>query len=197
MTRAICGVLFCVFSAVCAFAARIPAPDAEQGVQLSVNYLYQGSHPTFGPSWFGMNGGSADAFWPFTRHLGVVAEFSGTRTGSVPLSDSGLTLLTYMAGPRFSTNLHLRRETRKIAAFGQVLFGGAHGADGAFPDGTALNSEANSIAFSIGGGLHVGLNRRVSLRVIQAEYLYTRLPNLFDNYQNSYRIGAGVVVRVP
>ena len=197
MTRAIYGVLFCVFSAACAFAARIPAPDAEQGVQLSIDYLYQGAHPTFGPSWFGMNGGSADVLYPFTRHLGAVAEFSGTRTGSVPLSGTGLTLLTYTAGPRFSTNLHLGRETRKMTAFGQVLFGGAHGADGAFPNGAALNTTANSIAFSVGGGLHIGLNQRVSLRVVQAEYLYTRLPNLFDNYQNSYRIGAGVVVRLP
>jgi len=197
MTRAIYGVLFYVLSAVCAFAARIPVPDAEQGVQVSVNYLYEGSHPTFGPSWFGMDGGSADVLYPFTRHFGAVAEFSGTHTGTVPLSGDGLTLLTYTAGPRFSTNLHLGRETRKTTAFGQVLFGGAHGADGAFPEGTALSSTANSIAFSVGAGLHVGLNRRVSLRLIQAEYLYTRLPNLFDNYQNSYRIGAGVVVRLP
>ena len=197
MTRAISGVLVCIFWVVGAFAARIPAPDAEQGVQLSIDYLYQGSQPTFGPNWFGMNGGSADVLYPFTRHLGAVVEFSGIHTGSVPLSGAGLTLLTYTAGPRLSTNLHLGRETRKITAFGQALFGGAHGADGSFPEGAVLSSTANSIAFSAGGGLHVGLNRRVSLRVIQAEYLYTRLPNLFDNYQNSYRIGAGVVVRLP
>lgn len=197
MTRAIYGVLFCISSVVSAFAARIPAPDADQGMQLSIDYLYQGSQPTFGPSWFGMSGGSVDVLYPFTRHLGAVAEFSGIHTGNVPLSGSGLTLLTYTAGPRFSTNLHLGHETRKITAFGQVLFGGAHGADGSFPDGAVLSSTANSIAFSAGGGLHVGLNRRVAFRVIQAEYLYTRLPNLFDNYQNSYRIGAGVVVRLP
>ena len=197
MTRAIYGLLFCVFLAAGAFAARIPAPDAEQGVQLSVDYLYQGSQPTFGPSWFGMNGASADVLYPFTRHFGAVAEFSGIHTGNVPLSGTGLTLLTYTAGPRYSTDLHLWRETRKITAFGQVLFGGAHGAGGAFPEGAVLSTTANAIAFSAGGGLDVGLNRRIALRVIQAEYLYTRLPNLFDNYQNSYRIGAGVVVRLP
>jgi len=34
------------------------------------------------------------------------------------------------------------------------------------------------------------------VRLIQAGYLYTRLPNLFDNYQNNYRIGTGVILRL-
>ena len=143
-----------------------------------------------------MNGGRADVLWPFTRHLGLVGEFSGVHTASVPLSATGLTLLTYMAGTRLSMTLRSGHETGKITPFAQILFGGVHGSEGAFPKGSSLSSTANAFAMSAGGGLQVGLKRMVSLRVIQAEYLYTRLPNSLDNYQNNYRIGASVVLRL-
>jgi len=42
----------------------------------------------------------------------------------------------------------------------------------------------------------MNLDRSVSLRLIHADYLYTRLPNLFDNYESSFRVGAGVTFRV-
>lgn len=80
--------------------------------------------------------------------------------------------------------------------FAQALFGGTHASDGVFPSGSSTSSTADSFALSAGGGVEIGLCRRLSLRAVQADYLYTRLPNLADNYQNSFRIGAGVVVRL-
>lgn len=198
MKKIINVMLLCLFCAALAFGqqARTASSGTEEGLQFSAGYTHQGSQPTFGNSWFGMNGGRADIMLPFTRHFGLVAEVSGTHTSSVPSAGTGLTLLTYMAGPRISMPLGRGREAGRIVPFTQVLFGGVHASEGAFPSGTVLESTANSFAMSAGGGLQVGLSRRVSLRLIQAEYLYTRLPNLFNNYQNSYRIGAGVVFQL-
>jgi outer membrane immunogenic protein len=195
MKRVISALLFCLFCAGLALGVEDPstAATAKEGPQFSIGYLYQGAQPTFGGGSFGLNGGRADMMLPVTRHLGMVAEFSGVHAGDIPLSATGLTLLTYMAGPRLSIPLRTARETGKFTPFAQVLFGGVHATEGAFPSGSTLSSTANSLAMSVGGGLQVGLNQRVSLRLIQAEYLYTRLPNSIDNYQNSYRIGAGVV----
>ncbi len=193
----ITAMLVCLFCAALASGEEAAnAPGAKEGLQFSVGYMYQGSQPAFGSTRFGLNGGRADVMSPFGRHFSLVGEFSGVHTGSVPGAGAGLTLLTYMAGPRLSMPLRRSREAGRIVPFAQVLLGGVHASEGLFPSGSTVNSSADSFAMSAGGGLQVGVSRRLSLRVIQAEYLYTRLPNLFDNYQSSYRIGAGVVLRL-
>jgi membrane-associated phospholipid phosphatase len=179
MKRAIRTVLICFAFASAAWA---------QQVQVSANYLYQGSNRVPGATdWFGANGGRADTSFGNWRHLGLVAEFAGATT-------SNLTTFTYLAGPRRSIGLG-RVEKHKVSAFAQVLLGGVHASDGLFPSGTTNKNSADAFALSTGGGLEVGLNHGISLRLIQADYLYTRLPNLYDNYESNFRLGAGVAFR--
>ena len=161
------------------------AASWSQQVQVSASYMYQGSNQVPGATdWFGANGGRADASFGNWRHLGVAAEISGARA-------SNLTSFTYMAGPRRSMTL-AHSENRKLSAFAQVLFGGVHGSNGLFPSNSTIKNSADSFALSAGGGLEVGLRHGISLRLIQADYLYTRLPNLHDNYESSFRLGAGI-----
>ena len=54
---------------------------------------------------------------------------------------------------------------------------------------------------AVGGGFDIQLTRRVSLRMIQAEYLYTRFGNDCslsvcnnNNSQNNFRLKSGIVV---
>jgi hypothetical protein len=160
-----------------------------QQVQVSASYLYQGSNQVPGATdWFGANGGRADASFGNWRHLGLVVEVAGARS-------SNLTTFTYLAGPRRSIALG-RLEKRKVAAFAQVLLGGVHASDGLFPSGSTTKSSAEAFALSMGGGMEVGLNHGISLRLIQADYLYTHLPNLYDNYESNFRLGAGVAFRL-
>lgn len=197
MKKTIISALLVCLCGVLAQGQQAPtAPGVKDQLQFSAGYMYQGSKTTFDSSRFGLNGGRADMLVPLSQHLGLVAEFSGVHTGSVPGTGTGLTLLTYMAGPRMTMPMHRGRETARIAPFTQVLFGGAHGSEGLFPSGSVMHNSGNSFAMTAGGGLQVGVCRRISLRVVQAEYLYTHLPNLFDNYQNSYRIGTGVVLQL-
>jgi hypothetical protein len=180
MKHAIRIVLICLLFAAAAWA---------QQVQVSASYMYQGSNQVPGATdWFGANGGRLDANIGNWRHLGLAAEISGA-------SMSKLTTLSYMAGPRRSIALG-GAEKRKISAFAQVLVGGVHASDGLFPSGTTIKSSADAFALSAGGGLEVGLRRGISLRLIQADYLYTRLPNLYDNYESNFRLGAGVTFRL-
>lgn len=188
MKRVLFAMLFCL---LCAGFSQAQQPE------FSVSYMHQGSQPVLGGDWFGSNGGRADVSVPFSHHLSVVGEFSGVHTDSMNSSGIPLTLLTYMAGPRVSFCVCRGPEAaRNITPFAQALFGGAHATEGAFPVGATLSSTADSFAMSFGGGLEVGVSRRVALRVVQADYLYTRLPNLFNNNQNNYRIGAGVVMNL-
>ena len=60
--------------------------------------------------------------------------------------------------------------------------------------GTVPNSgSANGVAFTAGGGVDLKAGRNVSIRLIQAEYLMTRLPNGVNNYQNDLRPTFGVI----
>ncbi len=47
-----------------------------------------------------------------------------------------------------------------------------------------------------GGGIDFKASKRISVRVAQAEYFMTKLPDGLNNRQNNLRIGAGVVLRL-
>ncbi len=183
MKLAIRTVLVCLLFAAAAWA---------QQIQVSADYLYVGSNHVPGATdWFAANGGRADVSIGNWRHLSLVGEFAGSHSSS----DTGQTLFTTMVGPRRSIVLG-RGERRKISAFAQVLLGDVHASDGLFPSGATIKNSANAFALSAGGGLETALNHSISLRLIQADYLYTQLPNYYDSYQSSFRLGAGVAFRL-
>jgi outer membrane immunogenic protein len=195
MRRVAFGVLlFCLICVISAIGQQ-PGNGSGPQAQLSVGYMYQGSQVATDNSWFGLQGGRAD-FMVGSRHLGIVAEATGNHTDSIGSSSTGLTLYTFMGGPRFSIPVRSHRETRQLTLFVQSLYGVVHATSGMFPSGTTVKSTANNFAMSAGAGLQADLSRRISLRVIQADYLYTQLPNLSDNYQNNYRISAGIVLHL-
>lgn len=49
---------------------------------------------------------------------------------------------------------------------------------------------------SAGGGLDWNVKDHFSIRLFQAEYLMTRLPNAINNNQNNLRISVGVVFHI-
>jgi opacity protein-like surface antigen len=65
----------------------------------------------------------------------------------------------------------------------------------------ATSASKNAFALSVGGGFDIKLSKKVALRVVQAEYLYTRFGNdcpfavcSNNNNQNSFRLKSGIVV---
>ncbi len=155
----------------------------------------------------GLNGGSASIAFNFNRYLGLVGDFGGfgdtrlqlTGPGANPprTADSSGTAFTYLFGPRLSF-----RKYERITPFAQALFGGVHasevtlsGCTGALC--TPLPSQ-NAFAMTAGGGLDVNVQRHLSIRVVQAEYLMTRFADVTTNAsksQNDIRLSAGLVFR--
>ena len=197
MRRAMLLTSLCLLRSCLALGQQAP-PFAISGSklapQLSFGYLYEGSRTVPDDHAFGLNGGRVDVMLPLTRHAGVAAEFSGVHTRNMAGSGVSVTTLTYLAGPRLLLPIGPARESTAFASFVQTLFGGVHAIDGVFPNAAGLQGAASAVALSAGGGLQMSVNRKLSLRLIQADYLYTRLPNLYSNYQSSYRIGAGIVL---
>jgi len=166
--------------------------SAQSKIDASVSYELQRSNGPAGQcGCFNLQGGRADVSYQAFRRFAIAGEISGAHASNVTGSGLDLSLLTYMAGPRYS--LHLKHG---LKPFAQFLAGGVHGFDSAFPHAGGALSSANSFAFSTGGGLDYGLSRHIAARAVQLDYLKTYLPNNASDEQNNLRLGVGIVFRL-
>jgi opacity protein-like surface antigen len=159
------------------------AQDNPKG-EIAGNYTYIHINP--GVVNFDCHGGGGSAAWSLNQYLGVVGEFSACKWAGIP---SGLNAhtLTYLFGPRLTYRAYGR-----LDPFGEVLFGGAH-IHGQTYGFTGSGTES-SFAMAIGGGVDYKWKPSVAIRLIQADYLYTRL-GAPTTHQNNFRLQAGVVFR--
>ncbi len=158
------------------------------GKELALTYGgMRANEPVGGCGCFALNGGGASLAWPLSPRIALAAEVGATRASS-----QDLTLVTYTAGPRFRFLTPERESHDRLAPYAQLLLGGSH-ASGILA-GTAGQS-SNAFAFQAGGGLDVPLNGVLTLRALQADYLFTRFPNRVNDRQNIAQFGAGLVFR--
>ena len=169
-----------------------PTVSKNYPIALSVNYSTMiGNAPPGTCGCFLLQGGSSEELFHVWKNIAAVAEVSGNRVARVPQSQEGISLVTFMAGPRYSF-----RTTRRLTTYGQFLIGGVHGFDSYIPrDDTQFTGAANSLAFAPGGGVEVGVNSWLSIRAVEAEYLITHLPNDVNAHQHNVRISSGIVFR--
>jgi len=139
---------------------------------------------------FGLNGGFASGSYRLTNLFSVAGEFTGGHASNISALGQDLNLFTYMGGPRISL------AGRRIAPFGQALFGAAHATNSYFPSSSSagFTTSASSWALSAGGGADYNLTRRFAVRA-QAQYLRTAFQNGSSNSQNHLFIGAGIVIK--
>jgi len=142
---------------------------------------------------FWMQGGSAQLHGQFWRGLGVVADVAELHTANMHNSGAGLDLVTASFGPRYTWQL----PKRKIDVYGQFLAGEAWGMHSTFPASNGVQSSTYNAALMAGGGANVHLNRYLSWRAVEANWLYTHLPNATNQSENSLHFGSGLVIRIP
>jgi outer membrane immunogenic protein len=71
-------------------------------IALSVGYSAMISNAPPGEcGCFLLNGGSGEALFHVWKNVAAVVQLTGDHTGNVPQSQQGLSLVTYMAGPRY------------------------------------------------------------------------------------------------
>jgi len=184
-----------------AFLCLVLASTAQsQGIPREANFRYSEQVSNAPPGTcgcFALQGAAGDLYWNIRQFaeghgagLGLTVDIGVEHTGSVNDASYGLTLTTFTAGPRF-----LLLPARRLHPFAQALFGLAHSSRSQFPQGNSLESSANSFAFDLGVGADFPVNERLSVRILQLDYLRTALPNNSNNWQNNLRIGAGLTLR--
>jgi hypothetical protein len=178
-------------------AAQGQAPT--RPVELAITFdALRGNAVSTGNSLF-LEGGAAELSIPVYRRLAVVASVMGVAARSSS-GAAGLDLVTILFGPHYTFTAPKGR----VSVFAEALAGEANGFHGVFALGSGpisnpnngTTDSANSLALQAGGGLDLHLTPRISVRVIQADYLRTQLPNGGTDAQNNLRLGAGIVMRI-
>ena len=161
-------------------------------VEIALGYSYVHSNaPVAGCGCFNMNGGIGGFAASLGHGFSAVAEAGGYFQNNVDNSGRSLQVETLLFGPRYSS-AHWKRWT----PFAQALFGGALGSGTLYGPNATTSGSASGFALSAGGGLDFNVSQHMSVRIFQADYLMTRLPNFINNYQNNFRISAGVVFHI-
>jgi hypothetical protein len=170
-----------------------------------VSLTYSPTEANAGPGQCGcffMNGASAEGNFRTYRGYTTVVDVTAAHTGQIDNTGQPFSLLMVTAGTRLNFRFGHQREDgfdtyHRIKPFAQGLVGFAHGFDSAFPTKTGfIQPTANSIALLVGIGLDVKYRKHLSFRAIQADYGYTRLPNLAGNDQNLLRISSGITIHL-
>lgn len=106
-------------------------------------------------------------------------------------SGVGLDLVTATFGPRYTCQL----PHRPWQIYAEALGGEANGLHSVFTARTGAIDSANSVALNLGGGINLQLkNKRYAVRVLEASWLRTQLPNSTSNVQSHLRLGAGMIL---
>jgi peptidoglycan-associated lipoprotein len=177
-----------------AHAQAHPAAATHPTELFAVNYSAQHALVAGSGGGFWLQGISGEGTVPLGKEISLAGTGMFFHARSSNAATTPLDELVFAGGPRyghagppFFHSSHL---------FLQAMLGAAHGYNGLFPQGTSTRTSANSLAILAGGGLDIFVSRRVAIRVIEADYLRTALPNGSANVQNDPRLSAGVVFSV-
>jgi len=160
--------------------------------RFEVGLTYSPEHTQLAPgscNCFWLQGGGAEAALTLWKGFGIAGSVTSERISNYA-DGMNFNRLTYTGGLGYRHNVGGR-----VQLFGHALGGRAHAFSGAFPSSTGLLTTANSLALQTGGGMDLTLSRSFALRLFEAEYVRTQLPNGYANTQNDLRLSAGLILR--
>ncbi len=202
-----------VFGAILLLGAALWAQEFPRA-EVGLNYSYARYSPSAPYSQgHSLNGGGGSATFNINQYLGIKMDLQGfgsTLVGfnipansTFPDGASGNVqgnLFTYLFGPQ------VKIRAQKAQPFFHVLFGGAHSNVYAnafqticqpIAGGCSFTATpgADAFAMAVGGGVDIPINKRISIRPGEVDYLLTRFTNPFTstNNQNNFRYSVGVV----
>jgi hypothetical protein len=173
------------------------APQAQSSTDLSITYSLERAKLAPGDcGCFWLEGVGVDGAVSFWKGLGVAASFTGGHAGNIaPGVD--VNRIAFTAGPRYTYTAWKSHaaatDQRRLQIFGQGLFGYVHGFDGVYPAPDGVTTSAGSLAIDAGGGLNLFFTGRLGVRLLEAEYIRSALPNNASNTQTDTRLSFGLV----
>jgi opacity protein-like surface antigen len=177
-------------------------------VETSPAFMYIHTAPLLGGSQsFNCVGAGGTFAYNLTKMFGIAADLGGCKllgqNNNLLETTINGSEFTYLFGPRVTLRNH-----SPFTPFFEVNMGGTRISLSC--QNSAVNCvnatggntfSRNAFALTAGGGFDIKLNKKFSIRLIQAEYLYTRFGNdcpftvcSNNNNQNSFRLKSGIVI---
>jgi len=180
------------------FALGLPARGWAQAIQspridIFVGYSYLHATTVISGESINLHGGSFSASFYLNRWFGVVGDVGGYHAGNIA-QEFDLTLWSYQFGPR----VRLQNDFR-FTPYGQFLLGGGHAGGTIYTSslgpGLSPIGPNNSFLYTAGGGIDYRVNKRIAIRVVEAEYLHSEFLNgsVAGHEQNNLRLSTGIV----
>jgi len=172
-----------------------PVAPATYSTDLAVTFATARSQVVPRQSSFWFKGGGADAAVTFSNGLGFAVSLSGDHASNVtPGVDANK--IVYLGGPRYTYTAWQNHAgaagNRRLQVFAQGLVGWVHGFNGLYPAASGTTTSYGSAAMQAGGGMNLLFSKNFGLRLFEADYVRTALPNNGSNIQSDLRLSAGV-----
>ena len=188
------GALFCSAAPAQVRPAQVHSTD----IDVAVTYVAErGKIAPSDCGCFWLQGGSLDTALTFYRGLGVAANLTGGHNDDIA-SGVELDKVAFMLGPRYTVRASdwWHRGTPGMmggaAIFGEGLIGGVHSFNTVVPTAAGTAGAASSFAFQVGGGVDVPLGKRLGIRLVEADFVRSTLPNGGNDVQHDLRLAAGI-----
>ena len=145
--------------------------------------------------WF--QGAAVDANWNLWNRLGIAAQVSGGHASNIgPGVD--ISKIDFLVGPRYTWQpARWKHFHYHPSLFGEFLLGGVHAFDTVIPTSSGTSSSATSFGLQTGVGTNLWLTPHFGIRLLELDYVYSRLPNAGNSTQNDFRVATGVTWRLP
>jgi hypothetical protein len=156
-------------------------------------YLRFGSTTTNGVSSTAeaFNGWNGSVTYNFSKYVGAVGDVGG---GYATINGVSTHVYTLTGGPVVSPGTE-----RTISPFAHALFGLARVTTSQSVQGVTSSASNNGFAVMVGGGMDARITKAISVRLIQADWLYYRFGQIAGNgpfsQSNNLRLSIGIVYR--
>jgi outer membrane immunogenic protein len=155
-------------------------------IEVGFNYTFiHANAPPASCGSFSMNGGGGTLVVNAPRGLSLVADLSGAHANQVDGSNQNITIFDYLFGLRYSY-----RAVHRFTPYVEALVGGSKEVSN-----YTYVADVNAFAVSGGGGISTVINRRFAWNIVEADYVYSRLPNAINTHQNNLRVTSGITFR--
>lgn len=144
--------------------------------------------------YFYLRGATLDYNMQLWHGLGVAASGTGL-AGTNLQTNIDIHHIQALVGPRYTYNLgHITPTAwnRKGGFFVEAKVGYTFATKGLYPVNGIVLPTASSLTYQGGAGINFHIYHRFDLRLIEADYVITKLPNGGTNQQNTLRFASGL-----
>ncbi len=151
----------------CAVVGVFCCSAAAQRVEIFGGYQFTHLQPSYNA-----NGWNASLTGNFKHILGITGDFSGAY-------HNGVNAYTYAGGPVFQARLPV------VQPYVHALFGGT--------TLSAAGISTSGFAMLLGGGIDVGMRKGFGVRLVQADWISTKISG--ETRNRNMRVSTGIVIK--